>query len=278
MENNQLPSLDSFDPTIEKLNALVLESSHLKEIDLENPAQLEQVKRARLNLRSARVSIEKGGKAFRDDAIKFQRAVLEKERSLIAIISPEEDRLAMIEKQAKIAEERKLRLAQVPERRARLESLGLTTKESFITDMDSVAFEQHINALVAEKNEADRLALEKQRKEKEAELDERERALREQEDKADQERREKEAAERAVEEERQHVEREAEAERLRIEEETEERIRQEKEAEKKRQRDVKYQEFLTLNGYNVNTKDQFKIETSEKGVMLWKFVAVFAEK
>lgn len=262
-----MESLEKFDPTVEKLTALVAESAHIIEVNIEDPQQIEQVKRARLNLRTARVSIEKSGKAFRADALAYQKAVIEKERSLIAIIAPEEERLSVFEKQAKIAEERKLRLAQVPERRARLEALGLTTKESYITDMDSGAFEQHVNALVAEKNEAKRIEDDRIAREKEADLKAREDVLLEGERKLEADRLAKEAADLAV-----------ETERARVAKETEDRIAAEKEADRKRARDAKYQEFLTLNGYNANTKDQFKIEASEKGVMLWKFVAVFEEK
>lgn len=172
----EIKDLNTFDPTVEKLSALVAESAGIVEVNLDDPQQIELVKKARLKLRNARVAIEKTGKAYREDALAYQRAVLEKERSLIAIIEPEETRLKLFEKSAELAKERRIRLAQMPERRKRIEDLGLEVNESLIIEMDSVAFETHINGLVAEKNRKDREAIEaKEREQKE----ERERLARE---------------------------------------------------------------------------------------------------
>ena len=100
METIELIPLADFDPTREKLETLLAESQHLVigNIDLEDKAQLETVKRARLNLRTARVQIEKTGKSMRDGANAYAKAVIAREKELIAIIEPEEDRLADIEK------------------------------------------------------------------------------------------------------------------------------------------------------------------------------------
>lgn len=66
---------------------------------------------AAMNLKNARVAIEKTGKTARDDANAFSKAVIAEEKRLIAIISPEEDRLLGLrnEYDRKVEEERQER-------------------------------------------------------------------------------------------------------------------------------------------------------------------------
>lgn len=56
----------------------------------------EEAKAARLELRSARTTVEKVAKDARDGANKFQKAVIAREKELIALVSPEELRLAAL--------------------------------------------------------------------------------------------------------------------------------------------------------------------------------------
>jgi hypothetical protein len=53
---------------------------------------------ARITLKSRRIQIEKDGKALRENAVKFQKRVIEREKQLIAIIEPTENALYMEEK------------------------------------------------------------------------------------------------------------------------------------------------------------------------------------
>lgn len=54
---------------------------------------------ARMALKNTRVAIEKLGKEARDDANAFSKAVIAKEKELLGIISPEEDRLQKLQEQ-----------------------------------------------------------------------------------------------------------------------------------------------------------------------------------
>lgn len=84
-------------------------------VAIKNTAGREQCHRALMNIRDARVNLQKVGKDARDDATKFSKAVIAEENRLIALISPEETRLAEIrdawdeareaEKQAKLQAE-----------------------------------------------------------------------------------------------------------------------------------------------------------------------------
>lgn len=94
----------AFSSTLERLRALAKESVSLVSVDTED--NLAAAKAAKARLQSTRVLIEKTGKAARDDATKFGKAVIAKERELIAVISPEEARLSdmIASEQRRIAE------------------------------------------------------------------------------------------------------------------------------------------------------------------------------
>lgn len=160
-----MQDLNKFDPTIEKLQLLVSESSSITKVDINDPKQIELVKKARIKLRDARVLIEKTGKSYRDEAIQYQRAVIEKERSLIAIIEPEEQRLKAFEEESKKQKELHLRHQQLPARMERLKALGVVVAEEYVMQFDSVAFETKINELVAEKNAREREENERKQRE-----------------------------------------------------------------------------------------------------------------
>lgn len=109
--------------TEKKLTLLVKESKTITEI--KNGDGREQCHTAYMKLKNTRVAIEKTGKAARDDATKFSKAVIEEEHRLVGLISDEEDRLQKIrdawderieaERQAKIEAERQ-RIADIQTR------------------------------------------------------------------------------------------------------------------------------------------------------------------
>jgi hypothetical protein len=67
--------------------------SGLKIAGIEDKVGFKAVREARLTLKDARVQIQKDGKSLRENAIKFQKAVIEKENQLIGIIEPIEKEL-----------------------------------------------------------------------------------------------------------------------------------------------------------------------------------------
>ncbi len=94
-------SLEKFNPTVAELNALVAQTS-TRLFDEKNSVDVDYAHNSRMSIRAARVKIEKFGKQLRENAITFQKAVIVKERELIAIIEPEESRLAVIEEAGKL--------------------------------------------------------------------------------------------------------------------------------------------------------------------------------
>src|SRR5580698_3744407 len=83
-----------FDENKPKLTALAKQSERIVEIT--NAAGREECHRAYMVLKTTRVAIAKDGKEARDDANKFAKAVIAKEKELIDIIQPEEERLQLI--------------------------------------------------------------------------------------------------------------------------------------------------------------------------------------
>lgn len=84
----------SFADTRAQLQKLAGESTSLTRVDTED--NFAAAKAAKAKLQSTRVAIEKTGKAARDDANKFQKAVIAKERDLVNLIAPEEQRLSQL--------------------------------------------------------------------------------------------------------------------------------------------------------------------------------------
>ncbi|HEX5362378.1 MAG TPA: hypothetical protein VFW49_15030 [Fluviicoccus sp.] len=75
----------------EQLRAMVTETADITEVKDKDSRTL--VHNAAMKLKNARVAIEKTGKAARDDANAFSKAVIAEENRLKAIITTEEDRL-----------------------------------------------------------------------------------------------------------------------------------------------------------------------------------------
>jgi hypothetical protein len=66
-------------------------------VDITNTAGYQECHSARMALKTTRVEIEKAGKAAREDATAFSKAVISKEKELIDVIAPEEGRLQSIQ-------------------------------------------------------------------------------------------------------------------------------------------------------------------------------------
>lgn len=255
--------IERFDPTQVELTKMVRESTMITETS--DPLVIRDM---RLRLKNSRVAITKKGKELREEAIAFQKAVIAKEKELIAIIEPEEERLVGIEEIAKKLKEREDRVHLLPMRREEIARNGLTIEctDEMLLDMDSTQFTIWLNERVAEQNEKRRLELEaKEREIKEAEERiQREKEAKEREEKAREDERIKaeerikqaEAdAERRVKEAEEKARREAEAkEKARLMEIEAEKIRKAEEAKKeaeekaKREADEKYKKWLADNG------------------------------
>lgn len=77
--------------TEKHLRELVAKSASITEI--KDKTGREQCHRAAMELADARIAIQKTGKAAREDATKFSKAVIAREKELVEIVTPEEARL-----------------------------------------------------------------------------------------------------------------------------------------------------------------------------------------
>ena len=273
MENNL--DLEKFDPTTAELTAMVEKTGKLTVTDFSDKATLALVHDSRIELKNKRIEIEKKGKAFREDAVKFQKAVIAKEKELIAIIEPEELRLGEIEEQAKnaaIVEERKRKL---PERIERLKAVNpnIVIDEPAILGMDDVTFETNFNREVAAQNEIASAKIK-------AEQDEKEAALKAEREKLDAEKRAhdemvaKELAEKTAREEAELKAKLEAEEKERKEKEAVEKAEREKLEEKTRlERAEKYQKWLDESGWTKETQGEYMIDLEDDGWTLWKRVS-----
>jgi hypothetical protein len=256
-------NIEKFDPTQAELAKMVTTSKSITE--LSDPLEIREM---RLSLKNARVTITKKGKELREEAIAYQKAIIAKEKELIGIIEPEEERLAGIEELAKALKEKADRVNLLPMRRARLAELGITEEcsDDFLCDFDTTEFTEWTNAKVAAINEEKRLELEKKEaaiKEAEAVIA-REKEMKEREEKAREEEKERAAqaliqaeedAKRRVKEAEDRAKAEADAkEKARLMAIEEEKIKAAAEAKRiaeetaKREADERYRKWLADNG------------------------------
>lgn len=288
--------LTKFDPKVEELNKLVAVSSKIVVTDINDKKQLEVVKENRIILKNTRVAITKTGKELRENTLVFQRAVIAKEKELIAIIEPEELRLEQIEDEVKAMKLKEERTALLPTRHEQLNAISddVEVTDDTLLEMTTEAFTEYKNGRISAKLEAERLALEAEQAKvrEEAERQEHEKQAREREAIARKEEQElaekrlateKANAELRVQQEKEEAERRVVAERERMEREQKEKEarelaeKQRLEAEQKAEQEKleskkKYQAWLTKNGHNEAT-DYLR---NENGVItLYRAVSTF---
>ena len=91
-------------------------------VTITNADGYQQVHGARMALKAMRVTIEKTGKAAREDATAFSKAVIAEEKRLIGIIEPEETRLGTLQEGWDAAREAE-RKAKADAERARIQTI-----------------------------------------------------------------------------------------------------------------------------------------------------------
>lgn len=138
----------SYEATKTRLAELAKESTSLVRVDTDD--SFAAARSAKSKLQTTRVSIEKIAKEARDGANKFQKAVIAKERELIDVIRPEEQRLdrlisdeaerrAAVERAAKEAEAR--RAAAITAAFARVRALPTLADSLDVAGIDALIVE-----------------------------------------------------------------------------------------------------------------------------------------
>lgn len=170
-------NLDSFSPKKAELIALADTLRHTLDIVIVDKKTYEEVHSAQMKLADARIITEKQGKALREDAIAFQRQVLEREKELLAPLIPIEDALkakkkAYNDEQERIKKEESDRKERIlTERIQKLSEYNVVPNVTMIRDLSDDLFAKLLDdsrvsfeeAEVARKaqEELDRIAREK---------------------------------------------------------------------------------------------------------------------
>jgi hypothetical protein len=255
-------NLDKFSPKKAELVTLTLEAAKVVINGPDDRAGYDFAQKVRIQLKNARVEIQKTGKALRADALAFQKAVIEKEKELVAIIEPSERDLEAKQNTINEAKEKAKRQLLLPERRAKLQEIAFTAEDDLLLGMDEGQFSEFLNQKKAEY------------------LLEKERVMREEQERIDAERRLLEQQKLADEVQREH-QLELEQARKGAEERTKREMQAAADELRKREeaaaaelaKDNVYQQFLKENGYSEAMKDSFVIQRVPNKVTLYRKVA-----
>ena len=122
-------------------------------VAISSNVEREAVHEARMNLKDIRVRIEKVGKAAREDATAYSKAIIAEEKRLIGLIEPEETRLAAIQKEWDDRKERE-RQERIAAEQRRVETIQqriveLRGNQMLSPSSGSVLIAQHIADLEA---------------------------------------------------------------------------------------------------------------------------------
>jgi hypothetical protein len=233
-------NIEKFDPTKAELQKIATAAHDVIAQYKQGTVGIDVITETRKQVKAARVRITKTGKELREDALKFQRAVISKEKELIEIIEPVETAMSELEKQIEREQEIARMKLLLPVRRSRMASIGYTgtiaDDELNAMSVDQfetryIGWQQEMNAIASQKLADERAAVEaearRQAEEKEArERDERIRREERERLAAEQER-ERIAKERAQREEADRIEREAKEKADRIVREAHEKAERE---------------------------------------------------
>lgn len=266
-------NIEKFNPTKAEIARLVSSYKSLEIKGIEDKPGYLAVDEARKELKKVRINIQKTGKSMREEAVKFQKDVIDKEKELVAMVEPTE--LELEEKQRIIDEEKEKikRQKLLPERKEKLQAILIVVEDDFLLLMDETKFADFYNLKNAE------FLTEKERQIKEAqnkiEIDKR----KIEEEKLAQEREKQhqidlinareEAAAQAQKEAEFKAQREKEQVDLKLKQEEESKRLEQEELEKKK----KYQDFLKKHGFTEETKDEFHIQRIGNNISLYKKVS-----
>lgn len=117
----------------------------------------DEIKQNRLCLKKVRVAITKKGKELREDSNAYSKAVIAREKELIEIIEPVEEKLETMEEEIENAKLVELRKMYLTERRLVLSKIGdnVEVSDLELCKMDDEQFDEYVIARRQEKAKQD---------------------------------------------------------------------------------------------------------------------------
>jgi len=292
--------IEKFNPKKVELIKKVEKYKNLKINGIEDKVGYQLVDTARKDLKATRGQITKAGKELRDEAVKFSKVVIAREKEFVAIIEPLEKELKEKTDTIDLIIEKEKRKTLLPERIAKLKEINVEVSDDELLEMDSKDYLIFFNEKKEEylEEEARKIEEEKNRIRENKRLEE---IKKEAADKAKKEAEEEAEAKRKADAEKIKLEREklefekqkAENDKQKAEEEVKrirkevkdkldreareklEAIEKQKVEEKKLNKLKEYKKFLKDNEWTEETSEDFKIVNTEDRVVLFKKVGVF---
>lgn len=228
--------VQKFDPTHAELTAKKEEYQLLLKTEIETKEQFELVSTARKDCKATRVQIEKAGKAIRDEANKFTKSVIAKEKELKSILETTEKNLLFKEDAYKAKLEAEKRKKRYPEFAEKFKAIGYELTEDEYCNSDDAgiyALETKIKQEILDKERQEFEAKQAEMKAKEDALAAKEKQLQEAEQKAKIEEGRKVAAAEAAKQATQEAERQHKLELAEQKAESERKLKEQKEAQEK---------------------------------------------
>lgn len=175
-------AIDQFSPLVAQLTELAESAKQLPPItSIDDTALIEQKKEKLKELVKGRTTVQKIGKEMRDEANAFSKAVIAKEKEVLAITQPIEEEFKAEFAEVERLKEMEQRKQFLPARKAEMAELGVEITDDELLAMESIQYTEFKNAKLQEKLEAERQAIEaekraieeeKQRLQREKELEE----------------------------------------------------------------------------------------------------------
>lgn len=228
--------VQKFDPTHAELTKKKEEYQLLLDKEIDSKEQFEIVSSARKDCKATRVKIEKAGKAIRDEANKFAKKVIEKEKELKAILEQTEVDLLIKEEAYKKKAEIERRKKRYPNFAEKFKAIGYELTEDQYCNSDDAGIYALMTKIKQEKLDKERLEFEAKQAEiraKEEAIAAREKELQEAEQKVKIEEARKLAAEKAAEQAKAEAERQHKLELAEQKAESERKLKEQKEAQEK---------------------------------------------
>lgn len=143
-------NIEKFNPTKAEITALVDKYKGLTITGIDDKAGYEAVHKARMELKAVRVNITKTGKSMREEALKFQKDVIAKEKDLVEMVEPTERDLEAKQKAIDEEKEKIKRKAILPERKEKLDAIGVNYDDDSILLLDENQFTEYYNRMHTE--------------------------------------------------------------------------------------------------------------------------------
>lgn len=272
-------NIEAFNPTKAELAELKTKAQAITDM-----SPIEEIVEMRKALVKKRGEIEKFGKGLRDEANKFNKAVLARENELVEMIEPEELRLKKIEADLEERTRIEARKLALPIRMEALKQIGdsVETSEDFLLSLDDNAFVLYKAERITEWQTKQAEILAQKEREIEAEKNRiaREKEIEEEKKLAVQEaeaRAKREADIRVREAEQAKVDAERKLQEEKERQEKQKRDSEEKDrAEKERmEKQKKYRDWRLSQGWNEEAKTEWKEENTGTEIVLWRKVGTY---